>query len=161
MSFSPWVEILLVVFGLLFSVTVPVQRSSVSHSVPRTVALELRPRVRNRPCARPNRRRRVFAAALIGFAARAAAAHPSNVPPVSVRSVRPSLLRWVTTNAPWEKVPLWVRFELSALVSLTLPFEVSIVEPIFTIADSRSLKRLPWRGLTITVPPPGLRRTVL
>src|SRR4051795_1263114 len=128
MSFSPWVEFFLFVFGLLFSVTVPSQLSSVSHSVPRTVALELRPRVRKRPWARPKRRRRLLAAALRRVPDACAALQTPKSPPASVRSVRPSLLRWVTTNAPSEKVPLWVRFELTALVSLTLPFEVSILE---------------------------------
>src|SRR3954469_16153625 len=103
------VSTLLVSFGLVFSTAVvPSQRSSVSHSVPRTVAELLRPRVRKWPCARPKRRRWRTAAPWIGLGGPAAALHTPEPGPVSVRSVRPSLLRWDTLNAPCEKTPLWV-----------------------------------------------------
>jgi hypothetical protein len=135
------------------------QLSSVVQLVPRTVALELRPRVRKRPWALPNSRRRLFAAPVTGLFALAAVAHPLKSPPVSFRSVRPSLC-WLTTNAPFENTPLWVPFDRLALVSRTLPFVVSIRAPSLIAVALRSLNsRLP-RGFTFTTPPAGLTTTV-
>src|SRR5215210_971274 len=83
--------------------SVPLQRSSVSHFVPRTVAAPCRPRVRKRPLPSPHRRRTRLADAL----ALPALGHLSAPVRASwVIGLEPPV--WVILNWPCSKLAVWV-----------------------------------------------------
>src|SRR4051812_19577073 len=101
--------------------------------VPRTVAALLRPRVRKRPLTSLNRVRRRFRAAATGLAeppcgSREQALRPA---PVMESVVSGFFFVWVNLKMPLLKLPNCVAPLLFfAVVSLTMPFVVSIVDPI-------------------------------
>src|SRR5688572_8604208 len=127
-------------------VRVPSQRSAMVQTVPRTVAEELRPRVRYRPVALERRRRivRRESPAAVAEPERSLprARQPLKLPPLSRSSVSPRARRardWSTWKTPALKLPDWVRPRaFRAEVIRDVPKRASTNEPIGTCRTSSS-----------------------
>ena len=128
-------------------VSVPSQRSSVSHRVPRTVATLSAPWVRKRPLlSLPHRLRLRFLATLLADARFGAEQRPG-FGPLRYRSVMPlPVLDCLTSKRPPLNVPVCECPRVSsALTSVTEPFVVSSSDPVGTLT-------LPVSGTNVFVP---------